>query len=363
MSLRNRVLYQSLAVHVSPSPSTGYLFSSGNSGINNIQTLERVQSVTDSFTVNRINVTELGQLAILGKLIVSPPTVPMEMTWLVADLSNERKVGLYVSGDLGVMTNLLNKTQDDKNYFIEVAPEGVDAVGYTGQSQVKYVTNGYIGSWSTEGAVGGLPSTTMSIVGFNWAAATGSINQQLNAIDIFNNLLTTGVNFTIPVATSGIANTIMAVRPSEITATIGSGIGLNMQDVKLQRYNLSFNLNRQDLNKLGSFFPYSKEVQFPVDVTCSITAYWGDLTTGSLANLVCNDQEYTVQINLRQPTCIGQPAGIVAAQYTLLGAKLDSQSFSDSISDVASTVTLNFTSSLGSATDTVHNLYLSGINI
>lgn len=362
MSLRNRVLYSALSVAVSPSPSTGYMFSSGNSGINNLQTLERVQSVNDSFTVNRINVNQLGQLAILGKLIVEPPTVPLELNYLVADLSNERKMGLYVSGDQGVMTNLLNKTQDDKNYFIEVSPEGIDAIGWTGESQCMYVTNGYINSWSTEGAVGGLPSTTVSIVGFNWAASSGSTNQPLNAIDIFNNLLTTGVNFTLPVAVSGINNTVMAIRPSEITASIGSGIGLNMQDIKLQRYNLSFNLNRQNLNKLGSFFPYSKEVQFPVDVTASITAYWGDLTTGSLANLICNDQEYTVQITLRQPTCIGQPAGIIAAQYRLLGAKLDSQAFSDAINDIASTVTMNFTSSLGSNSDTVHNLYLSGVN-
>ncbi len=358
---KSRVFYSALAVHVSPSPSTGYMFSYGNSGVNNVQTLQRVQSVTDSFSVNRINVNQLGQLAILGKLITEPPTVPMEMTWLVADVSNERKMGFYVSGDQGFMTNILNKTQDDKNYFIEVAPEGIDAIGYTGQAQCKYVTNGYIGSWSTEGAVGQLPTTTVSLVGFNWAASTGSIQQILNAVDIVNNSLTTGIKFTIPVATSGISNTVMAIRPSEITATIGSGIGLDMTDVKLQRYNLSFNLNRQNLVKLGSFFPYSKEIQFPVDVTASITAYWGDLTTGSLANLICNDQEYTVDIVLRQPSCIGAPAGAVAARYTLLGAKLDSQSFSDSVSDLASQVTLNFSSSLGSNSDTVHNLYVSGV--
>jgi hypothetical protein len=58
--------------------------------------------------------------------INSDPSAPIHKVahlGLVADVSNERMCGLYVSGDQGFMTNLLNKTQDDKNYFIEVAPD------------------------------------------------------------------------------------------------------------------------------------------------------------------------------------------------------------------------------------------------
>src|SRR4051812_3862627 len=99
MSLRNRVYGSALAVHVGPTPSTGYHFSSGNSGVNNVQTLTRLQTESDSFQINRQNVGQLGQLAILGKIITEPATVPMELTWIVADVSNERKLGFYISGD------------------------------------------------------------------------------------------------------------------------------------------------------------------------------------------------------------------------------------------------------------------------
>lgn len=359
---RDRVFYQALAVFVSPSPSTGYLFSSGNSGVNNLQSLTRLQSVTDSFTVNRVNVNQLGQLAIIGQQITEPPTVPIEMTWDVASLANDLKIGLYTSGDQSALTNILNGTQADKNYFIEIAPPGVDAIGWTGQSQVKYVTNAYLSSYSTEGAVGGVPTTTVGAQGFNWATATGSFNQPLYAVDIGANVLTTGVRFTLPVAGSGLAGEVPAIRPSEITVSIGNPLGLLASDLRIQRYNISANFNNQKINQLGSFFPASIVPQFPVEVTASITAYWGDLVTGSLSTLLCNDVDYTVQVNLRAPSCLGQAPGTVLAQYTLLGAKLTSQSFSDAIADIASQVTLNYTTTVGGPTDTAHNLFLSGIS-
>lgn len=373
MALRSRVFYQALAGMVGPSPSTGYHFQTGfngaltgaNSGNNLIQTLSRVQSISDSFTQTRQNVGQLGQLAILAKLITEPPTVPMEITYDVADVSNEKILGLYVSGNQGVMTNILNQTQADKNYFIAVAPEGIDAIGWTGSSQCKYVTNGFLTSYSTEGAVGGLPTTTVGIQGFNWASDTGSVNRPLQAIDFVNNVLTTGVLFTLPVAGSGLANAVPAIRPAEIVCLISgaqTGIGLNGANLHLQRYNLSFNLNPQKLTQLGSFFPYSIQPQFPVDVNASVTAYWGDLTTGSLATLACNDIDYSVTVQLFQPSCIGQARSNLAAQWQLLGAKLNSQAFSDSISDVASTVTLSFTSTIGGPNDVNHNLFMTGIS-
>lgn len=359
-----------LALYVSSSPSTGYFFNTGfnnvftgaNSGQNLLTNIQRLQSVSDSWNQPRLNVPQIGQLAILDKVIVEPPTVSLEFSYMVSDMANERRLGFDISGINGCMGNILNLTQADKTYFIAVAPQGSDAIGFTGQMQSKYCTNGYLASWSTEGAVGGIPTTTVGVQGFNWATSTGSINQQLQAVDYVNNLLTTGNLFTLPVATSGIVNTVAAIRPAEITTSINtSGIGLNMNDLKIQRYSFSFNLNLQKLTKLGAFFPYSLQIQFPVDVNASITAYWGDLTADTLSRLQCTDVSYTVQANLLQPYCLGAPSGAIAALYKLVGAKLDGESFSEAVGDIASTVTLNFTSTLGSASDTVHNFFMSGI--
>lgn len=371
MAIQPRLFYQVFGLYVSPTPSTGVFWNTGFNGVytgsngsgnNLITNLQRIQSVNDSWNQPRVNVLQFGQLAPVDRIIVEPPTVPLEFSYVVSDVANERRLGFDVSGTNGCIGNILNLTQTDKTYFIAIAPPGVDVVGYTGQMQCKYVSNGYLGSWSTEAAVGGLPTTTVNVQGFNWATATGTFNQPLQAVDFINNNLTTGNLFTLPVATSGIINTVAVIRPSEITASISnSGIGLNMAALNIQRYSFSFNLNLQKLTRLGNFFPYALVIQFPVEVTASITAYYSDLVPDTLSRLQCNDANYTVIGNLLQPYCLGSPSGAVAAQFKLIGAKLDSQSFPESVSDVAAAVTFNFTSTLGSATDTVHNFYMSGI--
>lgn len=357
-----RRFYQSYGVYVSPSPSTGYLFSSGNSGVNNIRNLTRAQSVNDSFTVNRQNVGQLGQLSILSQVINEPPTVNLETSWYVSNVVNDLIVGLYVSGDQGALTNILNQTQADKNYFIGLSPNGIDEINYTGQQAVKYVTNGFLTSYSTEAAVGGFPTTTVGVQGFNWATATGSINQPLYAIDFNANNYTTGVRFTLPPASSGLAGQVPTVRPSEIVVSLANTIGYSVSDLHAQRYTVAFNLNNQRLNQLGSFYPYGIVPQFPVEVTMSVTANWGDLVTGSLGSLTCNDQDFTVSATLLSPSCLGAPSGSVLAQYTLVGAKLTTEAATLAYADVTSPLTLTFTSTIGGPTDSSHNLYISGIS-
>lgn len=358
-----RRFYQGTSLFCGPSPATGYHFSSGNSGANFIQSLARIQSANDSFSNNRENAGQFGQISILDRLIVAPPSVPLEFTYNQADLNNERILGLYVSGSQGALSLILNGTQADKNYWIGLAPVGVDEIGYTGQVMSKYITNGYLSSYSTEGAVGGFPTTTVGIQGFNWESSTGSVLQPLRAIDPLNNTLTTGVLFTLPTASSGLANSVAVIRPSEITANLSNTIGYVASDLHLQRYSVSFGLNNQPLTQLGQFYPYGIVPQFPVTVNASVTANWGDITTGSLANLICNDNDLSLTINLYKPACLGQPRGTLAASYTLVGAKIDSQAATMNYGDVTSPLTLSFTTTIGGPNDTVHNLFMSGISV
>lgn len=366
--MRNRVFYQALSLAVSPSPATGYMFSTGfngavtgaNSGVNLIQTLERMQSVSDGFSQERQTILQIGQLGPVAREIVNPPTVDLGGSYYVADLSNERILGLYVSGDQGALTNILNKTQADKNYFLSVAPEGVDNIGYTGQRQVFLISNGSLSSWSTEGAVGGIPTTTFAVQGFNWATYTGSVNQELLAINPTNSNYVTGIRFTVPTATSGIAPTVAALRPSDISLNLSNAaLGLNLTDIHPQSYNISFDLNLQPLNQLGGLYPYAREPQFPVNLTASVTAYWGDLVTGSLRNTLCNDNPYTLIFTLNDPC-----GGGAAVTYTLKGMKIDAQAFdAQDVSSVASQVTLTYSTQIGGSTDQNNNLFLSGRNV
>lgn len=365
-----RQFYQVFALYNGPTPATGFMFNTGfngvytgsNAGNNLIQQFQRIQTVSDSFNITRTDINQWGQLAAVSREIINAPTVSMEGSYYLADFSNERKLGLYVSGDQSALTNLLNKTSDEHNYFIAVAPQGQDEIGWTGQSQTFQITNGFLASYSAEGAVGGIPTANFTVQGLNWATNTGSFLQDVKAVNQTNGQIVTGRLFTLPVGVSGISNTVSALRPADITVSIGSAaIGVDVTDLKLQSFNVSFDLNRQDLQKLGSRFAYSKEIQFPVTCSASVTAYYGNLTPDSLSNVLCNDVPYNITIQLADPSCTGN--GNVAIQYQLLGMKIDSQSFAaQGVGDLASTVTINYSCQLGGPSDP-KGLYLSGRNI
>lgn len=364
-----RIIYQALALGVGPSPASGFqsvtgtngLYTGANSGTNLIQNLERLQSITNGFSQDRTVINQLGQLAFISREITTPPTVNLGATYYVADLSNERILGFYVSGNQSALTNILNQSQATKNFFISIAPQGTDNIGYTGVDRdVELVSNGQIASWSTEGSVGNIPTTTISVRGLNYATYTGSNNQPLFAINPTDGSTTTGINFTIPVTVSGISPTVAALRPNDITLNISqAAFGVDITDLKAQSYSVSFDLNVQPLTKLGSLYPYAIEPQYPITLSASASFYLGDLVTGNYRNVLCNDNPYNLKITLNDPCGGGQ-----AVSYDIRGVKVDSQSMdSQDIGSIAAVVNLSWSTQLGGPNDQNSNLFLSGCNI
>jgi len=366
---RQTVRFSVLGVFAGPAPSTGFQFNTGfndiytgaNSGTNLIQGLQRVQTVTDGFTVERTNVNQLGQLAYISQEIVNQPRVPVSLNWITADVSNERKLGLYVSGDKGALKDILSQTQADRNMFIAVAPEGVDEVGYTGQSQVFQLNNCYFGSYSAEASVGGFATASATMQGLNYSTSTGSINQSLNVVNPTLGTIVPGVNYTLPLLTTGTVGSVSAIRYGDITCTVSGQQGLSATDLKIQSYRLGFDTNLQDLLQLGSRFAYAKIPQFPINLNCSITANYGDLVTGSLSNLLCLDSPFNLIISLYQPGC--GASGPLAAQYTLNGVKLQGQDFgAQDVGSNTATVTFNYNGQIGGPNDARVNLFITGQN-
>lgn len=356
---RNRQFYPVLGVFVGPTPPTGAHFSSGNSGVNLVTQLQRIQSENDDWSVTRTDINQFGQLAAISREIIEQPQSSIDFSWYVADVSNEEKLGLYVGGDVSAIRDLLNKTEDEKNYFVAIAPEGQDIYGWTGQSQVRQITNGFLASYSAEGAVGGIPTASATVEGLNWGVSTGSIQQDLIAVNPQDGSVVAGRKFTIPVGVSGTAGSVAALRPGDITVDIGSAaLGVNISDLKIQSYNISFDLARENLQKLGNRFAFSKEIQFPVTVTASIVAALGDMSESDLSDILCDDQSYDLDITLRDPACVG--SGPVAARYILKSMKIDSQQISNSIGDLTSNITINYSTQLGGPNDTSVGFFLSG---
>lgn len=363
------VRYNLLAAAAGPSPSTGYQFNTGfndvytgsNSGINLIKYFQRVQTVSNGLTVDRENVFQLGQLSYLDQVILNQPQVPVTINWLSADATNEQLCGLYVSGDSAALTNILNTTQNERNLFLALAPEGQDVVNYTGQSKVFQLNNSYFDSYSAEASVGGFATASATFQGLNYSTSTGSFNQDLNAVDPTNGNIVPNRIFTLPVMTTGRVGSPSALRFGDITVDVLSGIqGFVASDLKIQSYNLNFSTNLQNLQKLGSKFAYAKIPQFPVLLNASFTANYGDIATGSLSALLCNDPLYNLRINLYQPGCGGY--GPLALRYDVRGVKLQGQDQGgQDVGSNAATLTLNYVGSIGSATDSTVNLFISGL--
>ncbi len=191
---RNRVIYQSQALFMSPT-STGYHQQTGNkfcsvdapgntnwTGVTGvslpdgsipvgggaavvlnrslIEPLHRVQSANFNFTINRQDINEFGKLARLDSIVMESPTVGLDFNYYLTDGGNERKMGFNIptngSGSAGngpaggtrpnanavawtgdgcisgfsALSGLIEDTQGN-NYFIVTSKEGTDVQGDT----------------------------------------------------------------------------------------------------------------------------------------------------------------------------------------------------------------------------------------
>jgi len=392
---RNRVIYQSDAVFVGPDAggatgahTTGIFATYGKlgtqmSGNDNIDQLYRIQSVAWNASVARQNVNQFGELAAIDQLILEQPTVGLDLTWLVNGLENERAIGLTVknTGQAGVVScisGILSKATDEHNFFVVQAAEGSDINNATIQvagTRVYGFGNMFLSSYSTEGNVGGFPQATTRFEGLNYVVQTGAEQNVVPAVFPTDGTRVTGWFYKLSNPTSSYVDAAQpdlassAFRPGDITlniyesgtTTAYTGLGAVSDSVNgaLQSYRFNFDLRRENLQKLGSKFAYSKEVTYPLDATCSINGLVRDLNVGSLETIICDDKLYDIQVTIARPTC--DTVKPVLAKYILKGAKISNQSYNMNIGS-NKTFTLDFTSQIGSATQTSLGMFMSGIN-
>lgn len=391
----NRVTSAVQALYVGPSVSTGGHFNglqgasatpqrvAEDQGSGNlILQLYRIQSVNSNWNLNHVNINQFGELAAIDRVIVDPPTVNLTFSYLLANMYNESGLGFHTQGSLSCISGLLDKTQEDRNYFLRIAPEGLDAVGDT-TSNINTFTygfgNGFLTSYTTQASVGGFPSVDVGVECMNMTFDTG-ISGWIPAIIPVNGARMTGFRYLLPTA-SGSPGTgyldLSVLRPGDITmnftqrqaedegelnaATAAySTAGVSIADAHIQSYNLSLNLGRESMRRLGSKFAFSREVNFPVDVNLSVDAIVTQITTGSIADFLTCDQAYDVSINIKRNACPGDPTPVIA-RYILRNAKMNGQSYSSSIGS-DQRVNISWGCQIGSARQTGIGLMMSGIS-
>ena len=377
---RNRVIYQSEGLYVSKSAALG--------GVNDHEQLNRIQSANYSFSIDRQDVNQYGDLARIDSLVLAPPTVSLDFSYYLADGFNERALGFFVqhSGastksqrdanaeqwSLGNFASGQLASSSGTNFFIVTSPAGVDlnkagaGEALDGADSVIGVGNCYVSDYSVELAVGSLPTVSVSVEGANMNStlsaapnfASPAINQE------------SGTKFEKPITLpnptrdGGITGElnqapITALRPGDITLTLSalqssSIVKIDGADgAHVQSASISVPLSRTPIERLGSKFPFSRDVDFPVSCTFSVSAV---VSMSQAANLVdiLDETSQNAEIMIKDSNAVD------AIEYKMKGLKIDSQSFSSSIGS-NKTVDLTFSTQVGGPTDELNGIFMSGI--
>jgi len=366
---RKRIIYQSEALYA------------GATGDTTPQQLHRVQDVSHNVEVARQDVNEFGKLAALSREIIEPPTVGLDFTYYPVDGFNEASgLGFTVNGHnastptsclSGIMAE--NSTVAEKNYYVLTVPEGEDASdgggGYTASEYSNFgvvgIGNGFLTSYGLEASVGDIPSVSCSVEASNLRFDTSGSGFQNPAVDVEDGTAVVGTNI-IPQSTTGTLSAA-ALRPGDITITFGTAslsmggailpgmTSASAGSANVQNFSIDLPLSRTPLQRIGNIFPFSRELDFPINATLSVTANLTEIDEGTVRDLICNDpvkRDITITMKNR----CGSDTSTV---YTFKNAELDSQNMSASIGDNKS-VDLTFSTQIGGPTDTDNGVFISG---
>jgi len=380
------------------------------SGISLLKKLDRIQSCNFNFSINRQDINEFGKLARIDSIVMETPTVGLDFSYYVTDGYNERLMGFNITGfkadgSTFIDTNLANGAQSisgllsdlqGNNYYILTVDEGEDVVGgtLTPSSTIVGIGNAFISEYSFEASVGSIPTASVTVEAFNIKSdasenvvtlsssgpytAGGTvvcITGNSPAIDLFSSPATkltnvrnaykidysraytgaisnaAGVNFTG--FTTG-ASAVSALRPGDIVLTLPSSEGLtNISTAHIQSFSFTLPLTRTVLQRLGNTFGFARVIDVPINMDLTLSATVAELRDENLFDILATPVQQTFSIFLRD-SASNRKIG-----YTIKGAILQSETYSESIGD-NQTVDLTYTVQVGGANDTTAGLFMSG---
>jgi hypothetical protein len=366
---RNRTIYNVMALFA----SAGNDVTGNQTGTNDIIQIPRVQSFDEDFSRTFTDVNQFGNLAAIDRLETEAPEVSASFSYYLSDGKSERAIGLMAAPSgtptlSSILSGIVNKTEEPKNYYLAITNEGVDANGNASTATgVIGLGNATIASYSVSAAVGDIPTAEVSLEALNLrvysnATTAQSVPAILTAGD--GDGTAASGQFLIPKGYSYTGAAIpAALQPGDIEFTLpaNSAVGFDSTDLKVQDFSISIDLPRTVIQKLGSRYGVAREIDFPITATIEVNAEVGDLSNGNLVTQLCEGTEHDFTITMNKPYCAGGPNATKtpAMIFVVRKAKLVSQGFSSSIGDNA-TMNATYEVSIGSATDTVRGVFVSG---
>ncbi len=360
---RIRTIYNNESLLVGPSPATG-THTTGN-----IKKLHRVQSIGGSFKVAHEDINEYGKMAAIDRINLDGSESSLEFGYYVTDFENESMLGFDISSTGSAIGSIAQRTQEDRNYFRFVAPEGLDADGLgPTRGAVLGIGNGFIASYGFEASVGSFPMANISVMGLNASTSADGSAKPIPAIDPLTGRKASGT-FTLPTIPESSAAKPSVIKPGDVRVTFSnSNAGLfqtldTTLTVQSAKFNFDFSL--EAIKKLGARMPISREIKYPIEISINIEALMGDLTSATgLVDFICSEPSTDITIDLYKSTCdSGGPTSAatdIYAKYTIKNAKLTSQDLSGSIGP-SNTANMQFTSQVGASNDTGNGIFFSGV--
>ena len=330
---------------------------------NLIKQIDRVQSLSYDISIPHTQINQLNTRSVLGRPIINPPEVNFSFRYLVSDLSNESKLGLYVNypqfeepfsgapffaNNTGhtLLSGFVDEEEhqdfyyqegtydpffpartyrDKKNFYLAVRgdlediftgerlenltsrdPQEVTDPNATGYNVISF-GRCYMTSYSTEAAVGTFPTVDVTYVGENIMFETSGSGFMSPTIEPKNGNQFSDMHCVIPKRIE--RNPISVVRPGDINFAVDSfsGMGIDFDNLHLESYVISFDVPRDTEKSLGYKFPISRKVNFTAPVTIDINGIVEKMSSGSLIDLVNVNQDYNFTITLDMPGICKEP--------------------------------------------------------
>jgi len=405
MASRTRIISQSKALYVTP---TGILPSSndtdntpaGTKELSGIlaQQLHRVD--TFSFDIDlagaRQDVREFGQLARIGTLTMSELNPTFSLGYFLGNGENEGLLGFDTDGITqtagsdhalssqfisGIITE--DKAKREKNLFALTVAEGEDAfspfddgtAGAAGRDKftptqsathdVVSFGNCTFNSYTVNFAVGEIPRVDIEGEAQNIAFTEGS---QGGSSGLYNPSINkdgaradTG-QLQLPIPSTGDMD-VLVLRPEDVTLSFSRNEfdlgGTNLADMHVQSASIEVPMSRGNISALGAERAVAKPLEFPINVTMSVSAILKNVHKGALDMVltgVAGDQTTNATINVTN-----NDGGTLSHVFTLQKAVLDSQNFAIGIDD-NETIDMTFSAQIGGPDTTDQGLFYSGVS-
>ena len=399
---RNRVIYQSEALFVSEDVTT--IKASGHEQLN------RIQSANYSFSIPRQDINEFGSLSKIDSVTLESPTVALDFSYYLTDGFNERAMGFTPSGFdgssntaspgvKGFLSGFMGYNSG-RNYYILTSKEGDDAASNKdGSYSLIGIGNAFVTDYSVDASIGSIPTVSVSMEGSNINAQTSISGNGAIAGTGYSGIHSAAVKSVgtgamydynssnddlvgLPIVTSdgGVFGTytnariqlagntaqVSSLRPGDVTLDFGGFTAGNdgpMADVEstsssihLQSASLALSMSRTPLERLGQVGPFARTLDFPINVSLSCNAILNELTALNLRDMLDDQNFNDLTLTFKDPN------GNEKMVYTIIGAQLDSESFSSSIGSNKS-VDLTFSAQIGGPGDENRNLIVESSTI